>query len=253
LGVDGGLKSTSMSIVTLCPQCKTAFAIQAEHYSAADAWVRCGRCAHVFEVDQHLFEIDPIQSETEAPVKESPMVDIPIETPMPVVSVPLTPPVWQPVSPPSSALAVVVMLLASAVLLAQVLVFQRDKLVAMNLSVSPFFKTVCQVLGCRVDWPKEPDKVAIDSTNFKQLADDQYSFTLSVKNQAAYFLGSPALELTLTNDEEGDVVRKVWLAEELDLPTVLKPLRTQTVEMVFSVEEPLAGKINGYRALLFYP
>jgi hypothetical protein len=167
--------------------------------------------------------------------------------------VPLTPPVWQPVSPPSSALAVVVTLLASAVLLGQVIVFQRDKLVAMNLSVSPFFNSVCQVLGCRVNWPKESDKVAIDSTNFKQLADDQYSFTLSVKNQAAYFLGSPALELTLTNDEEGDVVRKVWLAEEIDLPTVLKPLRTQTVEMVFSVEGPLAGKINGYRALLFYP
>ena len=48
-------------------------------------------------------------------------------------------------------------------------------------------------------------------------------------------------------------MRKVWLAEEIDLPTVLKPLRTQTVEMVFSVEEPVAGKINGYRALLFYP
>jgi len=243
-----------MSIVTLCPQCKTAFAIQAEHYSAADAWVRCGRCAHVFEVDQHLFEIDPTQGETETPAKDSPVVDVPVAAPpIPEVAVPLTPPVWQPVGSPSAALAVVVTLLASAVLLGQVLVFQRDKLVAMNLSVSPFFNSVCQVLGCRVDWPKEPDKVAIDSTNFKQLADDQYSFTLSVKNQAAYFLGSPALELTLTNDEEGDVVRKVWLAEELDLPTVLKPLRTQTVEMVFSVEEPLAGKINGYRALLFYP
>jgi hypothetical protein len=53
--------------------------------------------------------------------------------------------------------------------------------------------------------------------------------------------------------EEGDMVRKVWLAQEIDLPVVLKPMRTQTVEMVFSVEEPLAGKINGYRALLFYP
>jgi len=242
-----------MSIVTLCPQCKTAFAIQAEHYSAADAWVRCGRCAHVFEVDQHLFEIDPTQGETETPLKESTGVDSPVVVSTPQVEVPLTSPVWQPVSPPSAAMAVVVTLLASAVLLGQVLVFQRDKLVSMNLSVSPFFNSVCQVLGCRVDWPKEPDKVAIDSTNFKQLADDQYSFTLAVKNQAAYFLGSPALELTLTNDEEGDVVRKVWLAEEIDLPPVLKPLRSQTVEMVFSVEEPLAGKINGYRALLFYP
>jgi predicted Zn finger-like uncharacterized protein len=242
-----------MSIVTLCPQCKTAFAIQAEHYSAADAWVRCGRCAHVFEVDQHLFEIDPTQGETETPVKESPVVDSPVAIPMPDAAVPLTPPVWQPVNPPNSALAVVVTLLASAVLLGQVLVFQRDKLVAMNLSVSPFFISACQVLGCRVDWPKEPEKVAIDSTNFKQLGEDQFSFTLSVKNQAAYFLGSPALELTLTNDAQGDMVRKVWLAQEIDLPSVLKPLRTQTVEIIFSVEQPLAGKINGYRALLFYP
>ena len=241
-----------MSIVTLCPQCKTAFAIQAEHYSAADAWVRCGRCAHVFEVDQHLFEIDPTQGETETSVKESPLVDTPVAVPM-SAAVPLTPPVWQPVSPPSAALAVVVALLASAVLLGQVLVFQRDKLVAMNLSVSPFFNSVCQILDCRVDWPKEPDKVAIDSTNFKQLRAAQFSFTMSVKNQATYFLGSPALELTLTNDEEGDVVRKVWLAQEIDLPFVLKPLRTQTVEMVFSVQEPLAGKISGFRALLFYP
>ena len=242
-----------MSIVTLCPQCKTAFAIQAEHYSAADAWVRCGRCAHVFEVDQHLFEIDPTQGETESPAKETPTEVMPVDEPVSAAAVPVIPPAWQPVNPPSSALAVMVTFLAAAVLLGQVLVFQRDKLVAMNLSVQPFFNAVCQTFGCRVDWPKEPDKVAIDSTNFKQLKDDRFSFTLSVKNQASYFLGTPALELTLTNDEEGDMVRKVWLAQEIDLPVVLKPMRTQTVEMVFSVEEPLAGKINGYRALLFYP
>jgi len=240
-----------MSIVTLCPQCKTAFAIQAEHYSAADAWVRCGRCAHVFEVDQHLFEIDPTQSEIEPSATEFPVV---AAVAVPVSSVVITtPPVWQTVNNTSPALAVVVILLAAAVLLGQILVFKRDKLVAMNLSVSPFFNSVCQTFGCRVDWPKEPDKVAIDNTNFKQLGDDRFSFTLSVKNQSAYFLGAPALELTLTNEEEGDVVRKVWLAQEIDLPEVLKPMRTHTVEMVFSVEEPLAGKINGFRALLFYP
>jgi predicted Zn finger-like uncharacterized protein len=240
-----------MSIVTLCPQCKTAFAIQAEHYSAADAWVRCGRCAHVFEVDQHLFEIDSTQGETGPSTTEPPTV-APVAVGAPSVVL-VTPPVWQAVNNTSPALAVVVAMLAAAVFLGQLLVFQRNKLVALNLSVSPFFNSVCQTFGCRVDWPKEPDKVAIDSTNFKQLGKDQFSFTLSVKNQATYFLGTPALELTLTNDEEGDVVRKVWLAQEIDLPEVLKPMRTQTVEMVFSVEEPLAGKINGYRALLFYP
>jgi hypothetical protein len=148
---------------------------------------------------------------------------------------------------------VVVTVVAVLLLSFQVLLFHRDKLVAMNLSVSPLFNIVCERLGCSVDWPKEADKVAIDSSHFKQLGDNKFSFTLSVKNQAPYFLGTPALELTLTNDEQGDVVRKVWLAQEVGLASMLKPLRTQTVELVFAVDGSWAGKINGYRALLFYP
>ncbi len=131
--------------------------------------------------------------------------------------------------------------------------FHRDKIVAMNVSLGPVFNAVCQHLNCRVDWPKETDKVAIDNINFKQLEANRFSFTLAVKNQALYFLATPTLELTLTNDEQGDVVRKVWFPNEMNLPEVLKPMRTQSVEMVFLVDDSLAGKINGYRALLFYP
>ena len=240
-----------MSIVTLCPQCKTAFAIQAEHYSAADAWVRCGRCAHVFEVDQHLFEIDPPELEAQATTDEATAFPAPIDQVS--TSHILSSPVWQPAGEPSAAVSVVVTVVAVFLLIFQVLLFHRDKLVATNLSVSPLFNIVCERLGCSVDWPKEADKVAIESSHFKQLGDDKFSFTLSVKNQAPYFLGTPALELTLTNDEQGDVVRKVWLAQEVGLASMLKPLRTQTVELVFAVDGSWAGKINGYRALLFYP
>jgi predicted Zn finger-like uncharacterized protein len=241
-----------MSIVTLCPQCKTAFAIQAEHYSAADAWVRCGRCAHVFEVDQHLFEIEPGQPEqapaTVEPPSAQPLV-IPVPTPPAITSVPS----WQPPPKPSALLPVFVTVAASLFLSGQIFLFHRDKLVAMNVSVAPIFNWVCQNMGCRVDWPKETDKVAIDSTNFKQLGVTQFSFTVSIKNLAPYFLGTPSLELTLTNEEQEDVVRKVWFPREMNLSEVLKPMRTQTIEMVFTVDENLAGKITGYRALLFYP
>lgn len=240
-----------MSIVTLCPQCKTAFAIQAEHYSAADAWVRCGRCAHVFEVDQHLFEIDPIDNEPALPLEEA---SAPEPAPI-IVAAPmaLSAPVWQAPKQASDFWPLALTVIAALALVAQVLLFQRHKLVAMNPSVSPVFNAMCQKLGCRVEWPQETDKVAIESTQFKQLGVAQFSFTLSVKNQAPYFLAMPALELTLTHEEEGDVVRKVWFAQDMGLPEVLKPLRTQTIEMEFVVEEPWAGKIKGYRALLFYP
>jgi hypothetical protein len=46
---------------------------------------------------------------------------------------------------------------------------------------------------CRVDWPKETDKVAIDSTNFKQLGAARFSFTVSIKNLAPYFWELPRL------------------------------------------------------------
>jgi predicted Zn finger-like uncharacterized protein len=240
-----------MSIVTLCPQCKTAFAIQAEHYSAADAWVRCGRCAHVFEVDQHLFEIDSPQEEVQPEADDVSV--LPASLPRASATHPLSSPVAQPPSEPNAFLSVAVSVVAVVLLGFQVMLFHRDKLVAMNLSVAPIFTAICQTVGCRVDWPKENEKVAIDSSHFKQLGEDKFSFTLSVKNQASYFLAMPALELTLTNGEEGDVVRKVWLAPEVGLPDMLKPMRSQTVEMVFAVDQPWAGKINGYRALLFYP
>ncbi len=240
-----------MSIVTLCPQCKTAFAIQAEHYSAADAWVHCGRCAHVFEVDQHLFEIDPPQQEVQAPADDVSV--FPATLARDSATHPLSSPVALPAREPSAFVPLAVSVVAVVLLGFQIMLFHRDKLVAMNLSVSPIFTAVCQTVGCRVNWPKENDKVAIDSSHFKQLGEDTFSFTLSVKNQAPYFLAMPALELTLTNDEQGDVVRKVWLASEVGLPDMLKPMRSQTVEMVFAVDGPWAGKINGYRALLFYP
>jgi len=240
-----------MSIVTLCPQCKTAFAIQAEHYSAADAWVRCGRCAHVFEVDQHLFEIDTPQEEGQ--IQTDDLTALPASLPLASATHPLSSPVAQPAREPSAFVSIAVSVVAVLILGFQVILFHRDKLVAMNLSVAPIFTAVCLTIGCRVDWPKENDKVAIDSSHFKQLGEDNFSFTLSVKNQAPYFLAMPALELTLTNAEQGDVVRKVWLASEVGLPNMLKPMRSQTVEMVFAVDQPWAGKINGYRALLFYP
>jgi hypothetical protein len=162
-------------------------------------------------------------------------------------------PSWQPPPKPSALLPVFVTVAASLFLSGQIFLFHRDKLVAMNVSVAPIFNWVCQNMGCRVDWPKETDKVAIDSTNFKQLGVTRFSFTVSIKNLAPYFLGTPSLELTLTNEEQEDVVRKVWFPREMNLSEVLKPMRTQTIEMVFTVDENLAGKITGYRALLFYP
>ena len=45
-----------MQLITRCPQCETAFAFEAAQLRLAHGWVRCGKCATLFEADQHLFE-----------------------------------------------------------------------------------------------------------------------------------------------------------------------------------------------------
>ena len=45
-----------MQLITRCPQCKTAFAFDAAQIRVAQGWVRCGKCATLFESDKHLFE-----------------------------------------------------------------------------------------------------------------------------------------------------------------------------------------------------
>ena len=44
--------------ITHCPQCETAFKVSPQQLELAKGWVRCGRCAHVFEAALH-FETPP--------------------------------------------------------------------------------------------------------------------------------------------------------------------------------------------------
>jgi len=45
-----------MQLITRCPKCETAFAFEAAQLRLAKGWVRCGKCAMLFEADKHLFE-----------------------------------------------------------------------------------------------------------------------------------------------------------------------------------------------------
>ena len=47
-----------MQLITRCPQCETAFAFETAQLRLAQGWVRCGKCAMLFEADKHLFERD---------------------------------------------------------------------------------------------------------------------------------------------------------------------------------------------------
>ena len=230
-----------MAIVTLCPQCQTAFAIQAEHYSAADAWVRCGRCAHVYKVDQHLFEWD-----------EPP----PPPTPPPVYKPAVARPRPKPVRQDSAAsvfLWYVVAGILTLLLGFQFLLHQRHQIRGINPELTPMLSGVCQALSCELDWPMHPDKLSIESGSFKHLGGNDYAFEGVIKNQSDVYMQTPSLELSLTDDIDMPVVRKVITPEDMGLPSPLRGYRAQSFVVKFSLGPDTSSQVNGYRAFLFYP
>jgi predicted Zn finger-like uncharacterized protein len=231
-----------MAIVTLCPQCQTAFAIQAEHYSAADAWVRCGRCAHVFEVDQHLFELD---GEPEVPVvvKERPVVQYLAATTAPTVGV------------TQSAFHPAVWLAAGLVVLLglQSMVHSRDHLAATMPELRSTLTVLCEPMNCEVRWPMSPDNVSMETGTFKRIDANLYSFEGVIKNASAFPVWMPTLELTLTDSDDTAVVRKVITPSDMGLADGLRAGRSQGFEIKFTVDAAFSSRIIGYRSVLFYP
>lgn len=59
-----------MSLVTTCPECKTAFILLPEHLAAHRGDVRCGKCNHLFNALEHLAETDqPIPEDADSSVQ----------------------------------------------------------------------------------------------------------------------------------------------------------------------------------------
>ena len=48
----------SDSLATRCPVCATVFRVVPDQLRVSDGWVRCGRCAEVFNAAERLVDID---------------------------------------------------------------------------------------------------------------------------------------------------------------------------------------------------
>ena len=47
-----------MSLATRCTACGTIFRIVEDQLRVSDGWVRCGRCAEIFDARELLFDIE---------------------------------------------------------------------------------------------------------------------------------------------------------------------------------------------------
>ena len=241
--------------ITHCPQCETAFKVSPQQLELAKGWVRCGRCAHVFEAALH-FETPP-----DIPAPPLPSADAPA-----LFRAAMAPAIAANEVKPAHSLKItesaedvnaslpLKWLVGSGVLvlalLLQFVVAQRNWLGAEEPALRPVLSALC---ACEVTWLREPEAVLIESSSFTENPQGGYTVQLRLKNTQHHPVAMPALELSLTDLQDQVLVRRVFSAEELSGKDHVQALRDVRSTLNFDLDDKVSKRITGFRAIVFYP
>jgi hypothetical protein len=155
--------------------------------------------------------------------------------------------------PARAALGALIMF-AAALLLLQVAVHERDRLAAMAPALKPWLVQLCEPIGCDIAPFQHIEAVEIVSTELVRAKDGTYRFELGLRNNAVLPVAMPAVELSLT-DRTGDaVLRRVVLPSDwVDAPVELSPTSEIGLTLKMSLVNPDELRMEGFRAVVFYP
>ena len=241
--------------ITHCPQCETAFKVSPQQLELAKGWVRCGRCAHVFEAALHFETLPDIPA---PPIASADAPSLFRAAMAPAVAA-------NEIKPPSSPKSVestddehaslpLSWLLGAGVLvlvlLLQFVVAQRNWLAAEEPALRPVLSALC---ACEVTWPREPEAVLIESSSFTESPQGGFTVQLRLKNTQHHPVAMPALELSLTDLQDQVLVRRVFTADELSAKDHVQALRDVRSTLNFDLDDKVSKRITGFRAIVFYP
>jgi len=256
-----------MSLVTRCPVCATAFRVQPAQLAARSGKVRCGKCAKVFDGVAGLVEegterlrlepspqlglFDPSRRPRHAaPPRPDPVVDE--DAPVPeflVREAPRRHPVlWG-----------IAALLAASALVAQAAHRYRTEIAVLLPEARAPLEAACRATGCTVSLPRRPDLIGIESSDLQAdgKGDNVIVLNAVLRNRAPFPQEYPALELTLTDDADRPVVRRVLRPADY-----LGPARAAQAPAGIAAGGEAAFRMNldasraratGYRLYLFFP
>jgi predicted Zn finger-like uncharacterized protein len=146
-------------------------------------------------------------------------------------------------------------LLLVLVLLGQVAMHERDRLVALQPELKPWAQTICQALNCKLSALRHIESILIENSSFSSLNGNAYRLNLTLKNQSGMSVAIPAVELTLTDSLDQPVMRRVLTADEFQGPLEsLAAAGELAVALTVTVTASAGpGRVTGYRLLAFYP
>ena len=150
-----------------------------------------------------------------------------------------------------------VLFLACLILAGQVLFHYRSPIYAQIPLARMGFDAVCRKPGCSIPPWKQIDAVSIASSNFHKLSEQTYRFDISLRNGSIHPVAMPALDLSLLDDDEQVVIRRIIANDPfMPAPEILTPRGEWNGSLRLTVRLPddVAKKnIAGYRVAVFYP
>ncbi|HEX9396963.1 MAG TPA: zinc-ribbon and DUF3426 domain-containing protein [Burkholderiales bacterium] len=250
-----------MSLVTRCPVCATSFSVQRAQLAAHGGTVRCGKCAAVFDGVAGLVE-EGAESLSLEPSPQLGLFD-PSRKPQAVAGDdgPLPPFLDERhAGPRRTWLWTTLAALAALALAGQTLHRFRAEIGAGLPEARAPLAAACRLFGCEVPLPRRPDLMSIDSSELQTDArrEDVIVLNAVIRNRARFPQDYPSLELTLTDEAEHPVLRRVLAPRDyLDTGRAAAMIAQGIPE---SGEVPLKVflyaervRATGYRLYLFFP
>ncbi len=141
-------------------------------------------------------------------------------------------------------------------LIAQLAWWRREAVMVYWPGSQPLFARVCEKLGCQLSPPRDIDGLRIEVPDLRQV-DGPHHLELRVplRNRYGIALAYPAIELTLSDEKNNVVVRRILWPQDYAPPGTaigagLPAHATQT--MIVRLESGNAVATN-FRVQIFYP
>jgi predicted Zn finger-like uncharacterized protein len=141
--------------------------------------------------------------------------------------------------------------------MAQSIYLGRNRIVAALPSLKPLLAAACLPLNCTVGLQRQIDQLSIESNELQAAVPGEPALTLSLllRSRGDTALAWPHIELTLNDDDEKPLIRRVFAPAEY-LPAAqmidagIAPDAEQPIKLSFTLTQ---GTASGYRVYLFYP
>ena len=278
---------------TRCPGCSTVFRVTQDQLALRAGQVRCGQCKTVFNANEQAVSLS-VPSRTEEPLSQAalgpptltlrnaqtlePAIPASMTAAAAVDTAPAPAPTASaaaanPEAPPADRFAppvktslrtrtiahatgIVVLLLLMA---AQATHHFRDSIVAFWPATRPAFERTCELAGCTIRPLRDAAMTYLSIESSDLQADPAHRglliLTATVRNRASWPLAYPHLELTLTDAQDGVVVRRAlapadYAGGTADLGRGIAGSGEISLKVFIDASTTTQA---GYRLYMFYP